>query len=549
MSREHLGSLLDAVVTIGGGLDLQNTLRRIVQAAMALSGARYGAIEVIGDGGRPEQFIPIGPDATEVACTEHGPGGSGLVGPVSVTGPARRVYDMSDAPRSRGFPAGHPHMSTRLRAPIRVGGKMFGNLYLTEKRGGDRFDENDESAVTALASAAGPAIENARLHEQAHHRELGLRASEEMTTRLLRGEGADKVLFRVVERACLMVDADVAAMAAPDDSGRHMAVRAASGVGAEALLERRMAVEGPPAGRAQVCAEPVITDISSDPIVSPLFGDLGIGPVLLIPLGGASPMRGLLCVGRKSGAEQFSPSAARILHTFIGHAASALESSRARADNERLVVLEDRDRIASQMHEIVIQRLSAVALSLSGVTNRVDTPLVSKRVRQAVDDIDATIHRIRSAIFALTGHETEQEHGRLCDRIMDEIGVAASRLGFTPELAMEGVLDDRIPDRIADEAVAVLREVMSNVALEAVASRVAVLVVVNGGLKVEVVDDGTGVPRVDRRAGLRHLSEHAAELGGTFDVDNVPEGGTVVTWTVPMGGKEPLPAQPPPVSG
>ncbi|MCY9783433.1 GAF domain-containing protein [Nocardiopsis sp. EMB25] len=532
VSRERLRALLDAVVTIGAGLDLQGTLRRIVEAAMALAGARCGAMGVVGRDGNLEQFIPVGPDAARI---EHWPGGRGVLRPPDEEPGPVRLDDVPWHPGPHGFREGRPPARGFLGVPVQVRGEVFGHLYLTGKRDGGRFDEDDESIVVALAAAAGVAIENARRYEHTRRREMWLDASDEVTTRLLSGVDVDDVLRMITRRACRMANADLAAIAGPDASGRRLTVRIASGEGAERIRGRGTAVEGSLTGSVHVSGEPVITDISRPGArAAVLLRDLGVGPVLLVPLGHGDRVRGVLCLAREVGAEQFHPSTVETLRAFVGHAALALELAETRADAERLSVLEDRDRIARDLHDTVIQRLFAVALSLTGTVRRVDDPATARRLHGAVDDLDDTIRRIRSVIFALTAEDEEQEHPWPRDRIVGVVSAATAPLGFSAGLRMDGPLDSRVPEQIADEVVAVLQEALTNAARHARARRVDVRVAVDGDLTVEVTDDGVGLPGGGRRSGLRNLAERAARLHGTFEAGPAPDGGTVLRWTVPL---------------
>ncbi|WP_344859153.1 sensor histidine kinase [Planomonospora alba] len=175
-ARDRIHALLEAVVSIGSDLDLETVLRRITEAATALVDARYGALGVIGEGGTLERFIPVGLTEEEIAKIEHWPHGKGLLGLLIEDPRPLRLADLADHPASYGFPEGHPPMHSFLGVPVRVREEVFGNLYLTGKRGGGEFDEEEETMVGALATAAVVAIENARLYEQTRRREAELEA-------------------------------------------------------------------------------------------------------------------------------------------------------------------------------------------------------------------------------------------------------------------------------------------------------------------------------------------------------------------------------------
>src|SRR5579862_9663005 len=190
-ARDRMRGLLEAVVAISSGLDLESTLRRIVETAVRLVDATYGALGVIGDGDeggkRLAEFIPVGLTEEQIGQIDHWPQGRGLLGLLIEDPRPRRLPDIAAHPASSGFPEGHPPMRSFLGVPVRVRDEVFGNLYLTEKHGGASFDEEDESLVVALAAAAGVAIENARLYAEARRQQQWLRATAEVTSRLLSG--------------------------------------------------------------------------------------------------------------------------------------------------------------------------------------------------------------------------------------------------------------------------------------------------------------------------------------------------------------------------
>ena len=199
-TRDRMRGLLEAVVAIGSGLDLESTLRRIVEAAVGLVDAAYGALGVIGDGDggkRLAEFIPVGVSQDEIAGIHHWPEGRGLLGLLIDDPRPLRLADIAAHPASSGFPDGHPPMHGFLGVPVRVRDEVFGNLYLTGKRGGGEFTEDDEAVLVALGAAAGVAVENARLYEAARRQQRWIQASAEVTTRLLSGSEPGEVLADV----------------------------------------------------------------------------------------------------------------------------------------------------------------------------------------------------------------------------------------------------------------------------------------------------------------------------------------------------------------
>ena len=214
-TRDRTHALLEAVVAVGSQLELEMVLRQIVEAAVKLVNARYGALGVIGEGGRLAEFVPVGLTEQEIATIHHWPEGRGLLGELVRNPQPLRLHDLGADARSSGFPEGHPPMRTFLGVPVRIRDEVFGNLYLTEKRGGGDFDNEDEALVLALAAAAGVAIENARLYAEARRQQQWLQANAEVTRRLLSGDAPGEVLEMVTRQALEMSGADLVVLALP----------------------------------------------------------------------------------------------------------------------------------------------------------------------------------------------------------------------------------------------------------------------------------------------------------------------------------------------
>ncbi|MDF5755218.1 GAF domain-containing protein [Spongiactinospora sp. TRM90649] len=534
-TRDRVHALLDAVVSVGSDLDLETVLRRIVQTATTLVDASYGALGVIGQENSLVQFIPVGLSEEEIARIEHWPHGLGLLGLLIKEPQPLRMAHISDHPESYGFPPGHPPMGSFLGVPVRVRDEVFGNLYLTEKRGGGEFDEEDQAIVIALASAAGVAIENARLYEETRRRETWLRASSEVTTSLLSGDDPDQVLRVVARRAREMSGADMAAISLPDDARENLRVALADGTHAERVVGAHTLMHGSVGGQAFVDGEPrLLADLGESGVVTVFPTDLGLGPVAAIPLGAPGGVRGILTLAKRSGRIPFNPGEVSMLHAFAGQAAIALEVAERRDDAERLGLLEDRDRIAKDLHDVVIQRLFAVAMTLMSAVRLVERPEASSRLQSAIDELDETIRQIRSTIFALQPRG-EVDAPSLRAQIVELVEGAKAHLGFMPGLAMEGQLDNRVPPPVAEHLAAVLREALSNAVRHAKAARVDVTVRADvGALTLLVEDDGVGPGDGGRRSGLRNLEERAAALGGTCEVSARESGGTLLRWSVPL---------------
>jgi signal transduction histidine kinase len=504
LTRDRVNSLLEAVLAVGSDLDLQVVLHRIVEAATTLVDAQYGALGVINDDGTGlSQFVVSGMDDELVAQIGDLPSGRGVLGQLIKEPRPLRLHDLSSHESSYGFPPYHPPMRTFLGVPVRVRDVVFGNLYLTEKRGGGDFEPEDKAIVLALAAAAGVALQNARLYDESRARERLLQAGNEISTALLSGTEPEDVLALVAARARDVVGAEGALVALPVD-GHRLLVEVTNGPAAAPL-------EG-------TFLDPA--DLPSDSVS--------------VPLGGREhPARGLLVVLHPP-----VPADARMrtgLETFARQAAVALELAERRRDAERLAVFEDRDRIARDLHDLVIQRLFATGMQLQGATRLVGTrpDEAVARMHSAVDDLDGTILELRSTIYGLQVPQDETPSLRAL--VLQVVDAATEQLGFAPSLRLDGLLDTLVSSQVADHALAALREALSNVVRHAASSAVEVLVQVRDDeLRVVVRDDGSGLGPGGRRSGLANLAARAEQLGGRLELTSSAADGTCLTWRVPL---------------
>jgi signal transduction histidine kinase len=541
-TRDRMRGLLEAVVAIGSGLDLESTLRRIVETAVGLVDATYGALGVIGEDKRLAEFIPIGLSQEEIGQIHHWPEGRGLLGLLIDDPQPLRLANMAAHPASSGFPDGHPPMRSFLGVPVRVRDEVFGNLYLTNKRSGGEFTEDDEAVLLALGAAAGVAVENARLYEAARHQQRWIQASAEVTTRLLSGSAPAEVLAHITRQALELSGADLVVLALPDEEGRRLTITHAEGDGADATRGLVLPVGESLSGQVLASGEPVTSaDFASDKRAAQAArGAMSqIGPAILFPLGAPGNVRGVLTVGRLHGAAPFQPTLARVVASFAAQAGVALELDASRAEAERLSLYEDRDRIARDLHDLVIQRLYATGMSLEGTMPMITRPEVASRITNAVDAMDETIKEIRATIFALQARDGAGEPDVRGD-IVDLVEEMTPLLGFAPSLRLGAGLGSEIKPEVADQALAALREALSNAARHAAASRVDVTVDVDADrlLTVAVTDNGTGIRADGRRSGLRNLAGRADKLGGELRLTPANPGalspGTRLEWRVPL---------------
>ena len=533
--RDRMHALLDAVVAIGSGLDLDALLRRLAEAAVSLVGARYGALGVIGEGARLARFVPVGLTEEDILRIDHWPEGHGILGLLVEQPQVLRLPDIAAHPESYGFPPGHPPMRSFLGVPIQAGDEVFGNLYLTEKRDGADFDDEDEALIVALAAAAGVAVQNARLYEEVRLREHWLAATEQVTRTLLSGTDPDEVFGRLAAAVREVTGAAFGLVVRPDgDTGRLIAV-AADGRDADDIRGNALDVNGSLLGEAFKEGCPTASDdATKDGYRLPIAGMRGFGPVLAVPFVVHDEVRGVLEVASEHGDPPFSDETVRLLQTFADQTAVAIELAERRNDAERLALLEDRDRIAQDLHDLVIQRLFATGMTLSSAAQLAQRPEVAARLNEAVNDLDITIRQIRTTIFAL--QPPEDAASSLQARMVAVVTEMSPALGFTPAAEFTGPLDSAVPEPVVAHALAALREMLSNVARHAHGRHAWVTVsVADNELLLDVEDDGAGPPpAATRRSGLRNLDERATTLGGAFSLRHRDGGGAVAEWHVPV---------------
>jgi signal transduction histidine kinase len=540
LAHERLRGLLSANRLIISNLTLSAVLRHIVDAARELVDARYAALGVIApDGGSLEAFIYSGIDESAVEEIGPLPTGKGLLGALIDDPRPIRLHAITDDIRSSGFPAHHPVMTSFLGVPITVRNSVFGNLYLTEAASGE-FTADDEEVVLALAATAGVAIENARLFEQADQRERWLQASVAITTQLLTGEGQEP-LELIAKQARHVADADIASVVLPKASGDQLMVEVADADEPTDLTGYAFPARDTLSGQAIDSGRPVLLDDAvSGPVPLHLLEVMTVGPVMALPLVGLAGVRGALVIGRRAGRPRFESVDLDMATTFANHASVALELADARAREQQIALLEDRDRIARDLHDHVIQRLFAAGLTLDGVVSSL-APEAAGRIGGVVNDIDDTIRQIRTSIFELRG-QLGPQLGSARSRISEVVTEVTPLLSAAPRVRFVGAVDSLVPEAIADELVAVVREGLTNVARHSGATTVDLMLSATPTrVALDIVDDGVGIGETSRRSGLANLRQRAERFGGSMTLEpralipaSAGNQGTHLRWTVPL---------------
>lgn len=559
--EERLPRLLQAMEFIGGDVELHSMLDRVVTTAAELAHARYAALAVLNeDGSGVGEFVTHGVDPGVHEGVGRLPGAEGLIRTL-LEGTGATASDATDASdvlllddlatghppgpgspggaRGRaGFPPGHPRMRTFIGVPVRVHGAGFGALYLADKADGRPFTPDDVQVTRILATEAGIAVGNARLYEAVRQQARWMDGSLELATSLL-SEDADHALAVVAEQARRLAGAALAAVLEPsrDRGGHGLQIVAVSADEPGGVLGTVVPADTPPLPRV-LAGEPVYVD---DPAYLGPGMAARYGPAMALPLASDGRTVGVLSVARPRGAAPFTVPERALATQFAQQAALALVLTRARVDREQLAVLEDRDRIARDLHDLVIQRLFAVGMLLEGAqrASRPNAPGVAERIGAALGDLEATVQEIRTAIFALQQHPDEAPSG-LRTRVLRETGAAAQTLGFRPSVGFTGPVDARVPDETARNLIAALREALSNAARHANPTRLDVAVDASGdAVRLTVADNGVGLPPEGPggmdESGLRNLRRRAEALGGSAGLGPGLDGrGITVTWQVPL---------------
>ncbi|MEO3756951.1 GAF domain-containing protein [Mycobacterium sp. B14F4] len=528
--RDRLDGLLDAMLVVTSGLELDQTLRTIVHTAIELVDAQYGALGVRGQDHELVEFIYEGIDEEMRERIGHLPEGRGVLGVLIDDPKPIRLDNISHHAASVGFPANHPPMRTFLGVPVRIRDEVFGNLYLTEKAGGQPFSEDDEVLVQALAAAAGIAIDNARLYERSKVRQSWIEATRDIGTELLAGTDPATVFRLVADESRQLSGAQLTLVAVPADLDEPIGE-------SDELTVVASAGEGPGTSvHAISTTETLIGEVFTQRTPRQ-FDSLELapdiertGPALVLPLRATDTVAGVLVAVRPHGARQFTAEELDMMTAFADQAAVAWQLATTQRRMRELDVLSDRDRIARDLHDHVIQRLFAVGLALQGTIPRARSAEVQQRLMGCVDDLQEVIQEIRTAIFDLHGGQSGIT--RMRQRI-DEAVAQFADSGIRTSVQFSGPLSV-IDAVLADHAEAVVREAVSNAVRHAQASTLAVSVLVEDELCIEVTDDGQGIKGEITGSGLTNLRRRADDVGGSLSLEPVPTGGTKLRWSAPL---------------
>ena len=539
----RLRQLIDAGIALYSELSLDNLLQKIVETAASLTGARYAALGVIDESGAAlERFVTTGVDEETRATIGDLPRGRGILGVLIREAHPLRLTHLSDDPRSVGFPPGHPRMDSFLGVPVILRGVAFGNLYLTEKEGGD-FTEDDQELVMLLAAQAAVAIENARLYESATRWSRQLESLHETVRMVVDETDMTRLLSLVCERVRALTQARLALVVLPAE-GDRLRVVAADGEDDELVrgllgneFRRDASKVGRVLGRQQSSRiDSLLDDLDVDQTETRA---LGARTGLYAPLVARGRGLGVIAVHDKLTTNgRFTDGDLRLAEIFAGRAAVALALSEQIArDTVRRVVgaqEEERRRLALELHDETGQALTSILLGLKaigGAKNKEDAERAEADVRalvvQALQDVRALAVELRPSALDDFGLAAALE--RLAHTFAERSGI---------ETTVETHLEARLPPEIETTLYRVVQEALSNVVKHAAAEHVSIVVTQHGGAVAATVDDdGQGFAEGTVRAdalGLTGMRERLALVGGTLELESAPGSGTTVAAQVPL---------------
>ena len=535
--ESRLRALFEAGVAVSSELSLDAVLQRLVEAAAELTGARYAALGVIDPSGTAlERFLTHGVDAETHAAIGSLPRGRGILGALIRDATPLRLHDLSDDPRSVGFPPGHPPMRTFLGVPIMLRGVAYGNLYLTEKELGEDFTDEDEELVTLLASQAAVAIENARLYEASTRWSRQLQSLNEIGNALATETDVDRLLSLIVGHLRELLGARVVAVALPDGEG-ELRFAAAAGDAADALVGRTMLLAGSKSGRVleRRRSERVDSVIDDPDVNQDVARRIGARTGLFVPLIAHDRVIGVLEVHDKETQvdARFSDEDLRTAEAFAARAAIAVDlSQRVARDALRRVVAAqelERRRLARELHDETGQALTSILLGLK--------PLEDGPANEAV----AELHEL--VVTAL--QDVRRLAVELRPKVLDDFGLvpALERLAvsFGEQTGLRvdfhsSIGDERLPAEVETALFRVVQESLTNVVKHSHAENVSIVLTRRGdAVAVVVEDDGAGfdATKPGEGVGLLGMRERLALLDGKLDVESAAGRGTTLVAEVP----------------
>jgi signal transduction histidine kinase len=534
--QDRKDMLLEAGLTLASELSLPIVLQRIVDVAAQVTDARYGALGLIGDGDELVEFITTGLSVRQRRAIGPLPRGRGILGLLIREPRSVRIKNLGEHPKSVGFPAHHPPMRSFLGAPVKALGRVFGNIYLAEKRSASEFSREDEESLVILATQAGVAIANATLYAESLQRERWLDALRAITSDILAGSEADSILAGIADHARDLAGAEAATIMTTSQVPGQLVVAAAVGAQAAQVRGQSVPTAKSISGMVMESGEPLVTDDASAHLgaYQPIIRLGRVGPAIFVPLQVGGRATGTLMVANLRGGRRFDKGTVRLVETLAGQASVAMEFARAQIDLRRMGLMDERERIARELHDGAIQSLFAVGMGLQSTALMTGSPEQAARIEGAVSELDRVIRDLRNYIFGL-------RPGILADRQLDQALRALGeevqeRAGFKVEVEVDGELAAALSSR-SHEIVQMTREALSNVVRHAKAANTTVRLIRDADLaSLEIADDGSGFnARLDSSGnGLRNMRERVRAIGGDLRITTRKGKGTSVRFTFPL---------------
>jgi signal transduction histidine kinase len=538
---DRIRVLVETGIAINSELSLESVLERIAEAAALVTEARYAALGVVDRAGTGlERFITYGIDDELRIEIGDPPHGRGILGVLIRDARPLRLHDISEDPRSVGFPPGHPPMRTFLGVPIHLRGAAYGNLYLTEKAGGGDFSDEDEELVALLAAQAAVAIENARLYESATAWSQQLESLNEIGIALVGELELEPLLELIATRLRQLIGARLVAIALP--SGEGLRIAAADGEGAADLSAIEWLEHDSKTGRVlERGRSERIDSLLEDPDVNQeVARRLEATTGLYVPLLARDRAIGVLVAHDKTGGDpRFSSADLRLAEQFATRAAIAVDlSQRVARDALRRVVggqeLERR-RLARELHDETGQALTSILLGLRAVEEARNEQAMRKSTSDLRELVVATLQDVRRLAVQLR------------PKALDDFGLvpALERLVQTfseasgIEVDVEAQLgEERLPSEVETTLYRIVQEALTNVVKHAEATKVSILLVRRDNSATAVIEDnGQGFDLATapkERLGLEGMRERAELHDGRLTVESAPGAGTTLVVEVPL---------------
>ncbi|MHB8394901.1 MAG: sensor histidine kinase [Candidatus Dormibacteria bacterium] len=532
-SHTQQEAMVEAGMLLASELALPRVLQRLVELATQFTGARYGALGVLAGDGSIGEFITVGLSDSERQAIGDPPKGRGVLGLLIKDPAPLRVDRIQEHPESVGFPPHHPRMTSFLGAPVRAQGRVFGNLYLTEKVGGGSFDAADEQLLTTLAGQAGVAIANSQSFEELRQRERWLQALHAINSAMLSGGSTEALHAAIVKVAREMTDSVLSAVVRPRDGDpRRLWVTAVDGRGAHRLEHLELPASGTASHAVMRSGRPRLLETGSAQAAWFAKAGVDIGPLMVVPLTVRQRTEGTILIARGLGASSFRQEDLSLVDSFASQAALAIDYLQIQEQLQHLAVLQERQRIARDIHDDPVQAVIYLARRLEFLAAAPElTGLAARQLEQVRSLAVAVADGLRQLTEGLRS-ETLEEHG--IGPALTELGQRfEGRSGVRVEVRTTGDVT-RWPEALERGWLRIAQEAISNVERHAGASRVGIRVDQREGrLRMAIQDDGVGFRARKGRApqeglGMLGMRERAQLLGGSLWVRSRPGRGTLV---------------------